>query len=397
MLQLLSVVTAIAFIHTKPVVGRHYHVQLKKVKIGSKELTDYFEHYSSYMDSVKHFIRLQSTEREVLRNRLNAQYFGEIAIGTPPQVFSVVFDTGSSELWVPSVKCLSNSCAKHRRFDAQYSTTYKPTGKSVFIEYGTGSIYGKIATDTLSIGSMEVKEQHFIEALSQSRDPFLLTEMDGIMGLALSGEIENSTTPVGSMMQQSILAEPVFSFYLNRDTSDSFGGELIFGGMNTKLFAIEKLHSIPLDNGVYWNVHMESISSSRSILGKNWCDRGCNALIDTGTSLIIGPPDDIKSIFRTIGAHYNQGLGFVNCTNIDVLPTITFKIGGKEYSLSGNDYIDKVTDKGKEYCIVGFATDPGIPSSFWILGDTFLGNFYSIFNIKEKTISFAPLKKKSDR
>uniref|UniRef100_G1U4J4 Peptidase A1 domain-containing protein n=1 Tax=Oryctolagus cuniculus TaxID=9986 RepID=G1U4J4_RABIT len=154
-----------------------------------------------------------------LSNYMNAQYFGEIGLGTPPQNFSVVFDTGSSNLWVPSRRChfLSVPCWFHHRFNPKASSSFRPNGTKFAIQYGTGRLDGILSEDKLTIGGLQGAPVTFGEALWEPSLVFTLAHFDGILGLGFPTlAVEGVRPPLDVLVEQGLLDKPVFSFYLNR-------------------------------------------------------------------------------------------------------------------------------------------------------------------------------------
>ncbi|XP_006144715.1 napsin-A-like isoform X2 [Tupaia chinensis] len=153
-----------------------------------------------------------------LSNFMDVQYFGEIGLGTPPQNFSVVFDTGSSNLWVPSKRChfFSVPCWFHHRFDSNASSSFHPNGTKFAIDYGSGRLVGILSEDKLTIGGLGAAVT-FGEALWQPSLVFTFAHFDGILGLGFPTlAVEGVQPPLDSLVAQGLLQKPVFSFYLNR-------------------------------------------------------------------------------------------------------------------------------------------------------------------------------------
>ena len=121
--------------------------------------------------------------------------FSTIAIGTPPQEFKVVLDTGSSNLWVPSSECGSIACYLHQKYDSSASSTYKKNGTEFGIRYGSGEVSGFISNDILRIGDLSIKGQDFGETTNEPGLAFAFGRFDGILGLGYDTIAVNHVTP----------------------------------------------------------------------------------------------------------------------------------------------------------------------------------------------------------
>ncbi|KAL0579702.1 aspartic proteinase precursor [Marasmius crinis-equi] len=318
-----------------------------------------------------------------LSNYMNAQYYSEITIGTPPQSFKVVLDTGSSNLWVPSAKCTSIACFLHSKYDSSASSTYKPNGTSFEIHYGSGSMEGLVCNDKVTIGDLTIEGQDFGEATKEPGLAFAFGKFDGIFGLGYDTiSVKHMTPPFYNMINQKLIDEPVFSFRLGSSEDD--GGEAMFGGIDKSAYTGD-LTYIPVRRKAYWEVELEEVAFGDDSLELE----NTGAAIDTGTSLIALPSDMAEMLNAQIGAKKSwNGQYTVDCAKVPSLPDLTFKFGGKPFPIKATDYILEVQGT----CISSFTgLDINMPDggSLWIIGDVFLRKWYTVYDLGRNAVGFA--------
>ncbi|KKA21312.1 Pepsin A [Rasamsonia emersonii CBS 393.64] len=320
-------------------------------------------------------------------NFLNAQYFSEITIGTPPQSFKVVLDTGSSNLWVPSSECGSIACYLHNKYDSSASSTYKKNGSEFSIRYGSGSLSGFVSQDTVRIGDLTIKEQDFAEATSEPGLAFAFGRFDGILGLGFDTiSVNRIVPPFYNMLNQKLLDEPVFAFYLGDTNKEGDDSEATFGGVDEKHYTGD-LVKIPLRRKAYWEVDFDAIAFGDSVAELD--DTG--AILDTGTSLIALPSTLAELLNKEIGASKSwNGQYTVDCAKRDSLPDLTVTLTGHNFTISAYDYILEVQGS----CISAFMgmdfPEPVGPLA--ILGDAFLRRWYSVYDLGNGAVGLAKAK-----
>lgn len=316
-----------------------------------------------------------------ISNLYDAQYYGPITIGTPRQQFTVIFDTGSSNLWVPSVACRSLPCLHMGKYNGAHSTTHQDDGRIMTIKYGSGAVNGTVSNDVVNLGGLAVKNVLF-GAMTQVSLNFITSKFDGILGMAFQQiSVLGLPTVFDLMFDQGLISDKSFSFYLTQSES-SAGSSLVLGGVNKAYYTGDfKYYSLQAEN--YWMIQVDS-----AYVGEIQAStKPFHGIVDSGTSLIVGSPEIIGLMLLKIGH-----VGPIDCTKIDTLPKISFKIGGDMYDLPPSQYVLKVTgQQGDEQCIIGL--EPmSFPKEFGttlILGDSFIKYYYTHFDEGKGRIGFA--------
>jgi hypothetical protein len=316
----------------------------------------------------------------IINNYENSQFYGEINLGTPEQTFNVIFDTGSSDLWVAGSEC-DSSCGRHASYDASASSSYVEDGTSFDIMYGSGPVSGYQSIDDLNFGGLVVKGQNFAQVTDASGlgAAYKLGKFDGILGMAFDVlSVNGETTAFKNLIDQGLVDSGMFSFYLGNSRADR--GELTLGGYNEDHFNGE-LDWVDLTESTYWVIDLGDVSVEGSSLSST-----TKAIVDSGTSLITGPSEDIAKIADAVGAKpFISGEYLIPCEGDH--PDVTFTINNKDYTLSFEDYIIPDGD----LCLFAFMglDIPRPTGPLYILGDVFMRKYYSVFDYENKRVGLA--------
>jgi hypothetical protein len=356
----------------------------------------------------------EELHEEALQDRGNMQYFGNVQIGTPAKTFKVVFDTGSFVLWVPDTLCKGVSCQEHSRFQVHESTTGELLGVKnglvalSYIKYGTGSMYGVRAADTVQIGTLKVPSTGVLVATKEQGNVFRLSPFDGVLGFSRRDSLVKNKKGEDvhfnlllSSKKEGLIDKAVVSFFLGFAPGKG-GGAAILGGVDDRLYKGQlAYHPVLKGTNGNWAFKMARLYL-KSAPHVNFCpEKGCLAIADTGTSLLVGAPQVAQPLVTQLGVASD-------CSNLGDLDSVMMEfptVGGSAhaYELNANDFtLELVSEGGAKQCETALkSASAAIPLSFSahegmpiiILGDVFLRRYYAVFDnddVDHPMVGFAP-------
>lgn len=322
---------------------------------------------------------------------MTSEYIGVIGVGTdkdggPQFQARVVFDTGSTNLWVASVLCKTYPCthmSSSRFYDPEKSLTQeafvaeneKAVGGDIDIMFGTGELRGPLHIDTYRVGPLKVQKQPFAMIREMNGEVFSSFPFEGILGLAFKSLSFGGIEPFFErVIQQKLLEHNEFAFYLNVDSDKP--SSLLWGGIDQSLFE-GPLHMFPVVQAHYWALELVDLRFGERSLLQGTSPRVNKVIVDSGTTYFTAP----SSLHERILEHMPRA----SCSAVDSYAPLTYVLRGSDnqtFDLKVTQETYMVGTDGGEDCRPSFMKldinnkyGPAL-----ILGEVFMRHFFTVFS-----------------
>ncbi|KAF8839851.1 acid protease [Paxillus ammoniavirescens] len=329
---------------------------------------------SSLKDNVR-----RAAGSDTLTDDSNTRWYGTITVGTPAVEYKVDFDTGSADLFLPASNC-GSTCEGHTLYNPNASSSAVDLNKAFNLVYGDGStVLGEQYTDTVGIAGFIAKSQA-LGAASQYSTGFEIANFapDGLLGMAFEDISEFQANPlVQTLVAEGAISDPVFAFKLA-----SSGSELRIGGVNSALYTGPFTYAPVTEQG-FWQINGDAVNANGTAIVKDF-----PAVVDTGTTLILGDITTVGQFYGALnGTDIGSGFYTLPCNS---MPSVSITIGGKPFTLSAETFNLGSYDSSGETCVGSILSTSSL-GDIWILGDAFLQNVYSVFDLGNSRVGFADL------
>jgi hypothetical protein len=321
-------------------------------------------------------------------------YSTNVYLGSARKAFNVDIDTGSDILVIQDTSC--TACQK--TFDSSTSTTFVDSTTTDSITYGDGSyVHGYKVKDSLSLtstGSVEATDFNFLLGYSQKG----FSDMDGLIGMSRTYQT-NYDMFWEQLYTQGQIPSSTFAFYMADSTSDQ--STLQVGGYDTSyLMNSDEITYLPLLGSSLFYVVSVDAWQVGSTPGGVFKPSGYTmaytspAILDTGTTLMLVPTEFYHPIMSRIvegtpAVKARGGYYIDYCSNSDYYPSLYLLMGGTWMEVPASSYMFNFYS---DYCMVGIQS---AGAHYWLLGDGFLKNFYTIWDNTNAQVGIGPHKTSS--
>ncbi|KAI9785747.1 MAG: hypothetical protein M1839_008764 [Geoglossum umbratile] len=306
-------------------------------------------------------------------------YFSVVKFGSKGKPLYMLIDTGSASTWMMADTCTTTACQMHNTFGKSDSDTLDISTTPWSVKYGTGSVGGFIAKDKIAFAGFSIPLSFGLG--STVSDDFKSYPIDGILGLGRPQSSSLKTpTIMETLVSEKLIKANLFAVNLQRNSDGSNDGVVTFGDWDKSKFDGDLSWIDNVSKDGLWEIPVSDVavgSNAGKFVGKT-------AIIDTGTSMILLPPNDAAKLHSLFPKMKQDGESFqIPCSSTQ---SILFTLGGVTYAVPPKDYLGRSIDD--QYCASNIIGRQTFGTDQWLMGDTFLKNVYSVFDLDKGRIGF---------